>query len=147
MLVSPTGAMLVAYYCVACFNERPFQILVGFFSHVSIIDFTNTGLYFLSISRIDDEGIIWIATFWGGLNRFCRETGQFTRYQHCPDDLHSLSTNLVNSVYFTPLNVLLVGANDGLSRFDSETEQFIRFPEYFKGQPVHKIYESKAKVL
>ena len=162
---------------------------------MSIVGFSTTGLYFWSSSRIAGEGIIWIgtwkggldrfdpkteqfkydihdpnnqaslsyneiqdivenefgntwmATFGGGFNRFNRETGQSTRYQHDPDDLHSLSSNLVNSVYVTPSNVLWVGTNDDLSRFDSETEQFIRFPEFFKGQPVHKIYESKAKGL
>jgi streptogramin lyase len=41
----------------------------------------------------DQEGMIWAASHTGGgLSRFDPTTEQWRRYQHDPDDLHSLSS-------------------------------------------------------
>jgi streptogramin lyase len=40
----------------------------------------------------DQSGELWIGTANGGLSRFDLEAKQITRYQHDPDDVHSLST-------------------------------------------------------
>ncbi len=75
----------------------------------------------------DHEGIIWIGTEGGGLNKLDREKEQFIRYRHNPDDPHTLSHDKVNSVYEDHKGVLWIGTEGGLSRFDREKEQFIRY--------------------
>ena len=41
-------------------------------------------------------GVMWIATQAGGINRFDRRTGRFTRYTHTPGDPNSLLHHQVN---------------------------------------------------
>ena len=43
----------------------------------------------------DDDGYIWIGTGGGGLNKFNRETEEFTHYEHNPQNSKSISSDLV----------------------------------------------------
>ena len=43
----------------------------------------------------DGEGLIWIGTGGGGLNKFNRETEGFTHYRHNPQDPKSISSDFV----------------------------------------------------
>ena len=45
----------------------------------------------------DKEGMLWIGTYNGGLNKYDREKDQFTQYQHNPDHPNSLSDNRITS--------------------------------------------------
>ena len=73
----------------------------------------------------DETGLLWIGTRGGGLNRFDRETGQFTRYQHDPNDPQSLSSDDVQVIYEDRAGTLWIATlGGGLNRFDRETEQF-----------------------
>ena len=48
----------------------------------------------------DREGMIWAASHTGGgLSRFDPTTEQWQRYQHDPDDPHSLSSNSVYAIF------------------------------------------------
>ncbi|MGH7457187.1 MAG: ligand-binding sensor domain-containing protein, partial [bacterium] len=42
----------------------------------------------------DHTGTLWVGTMRGGLNRFERETEQFTRFAHDPKNPYSLSHNV-----------------------------------------------------
>jgi len=46
----------------------------------------------------DQSGVLWIGTWGGGLNQYDREKDAFIRYQHDPDNPHSLSNNIVRTV-------------------------------------------------
>jgi ligand-binding sensor domain-containing protein len=63
----------------------------------------------------------------GGLNKLDRESRQFTRYQHAPDDPNSLGHDLVMSVVEDNTGVFWIGTGGGLDRFDPKTEQFTHF--------------------
>ena len=90
----------------------------------------------------DGEGVLWIGTNGDGLNRLVLSEAegldrasapgagaeQFIHYQNDPDDPHSLSHNIVWSVYQDREGVLWVGTNAGLDRFDPETERFVHYP-------------------
>jgi ligand-binding sensor domain-containing protein len=68
----------------------------------------------LSCNRVqvlyeDHQGTIWVGAaspqrFYdsneqGGLNRFDRKTGKFTRYMHVPNDSHSLINDRVGAIF------------------------------------------------
>ena len=75
----------------------------------------------------DGTGTFWVGTM-GGLDRFNRETGQVTRYQHDTAYPDSLSHNVVYMVYEDQAGELWVGTwGGGLDRFDRETETFIHY--------------------
>jgi signal transduction histidine kinase/ligand-binding sensor domain-containing protein len=73
----------------------------------------------------DEDGILWIGTFGGGLNRLDRRSGRLTVYQHDPADATSLSSNMVGAILEDRAGVLWVGTGNGwLERFDRQTETF-----------------------
>ena len=85
----------------------------------------------------DHAGTFWVGTH-GGLIRFDRETGAFTRYLHDPDDPTSLSNDQVRAMYVDRSGTFWVGTGSatptetpaglgGLNRFDPATGRFIRY--------------------
>lgn len=77
-----------------------------------------------------DQGLLWIGTWGGGLNRFDPVTEQFTRYRHDPDNPGSLRHNTVFSIYEDSRSsgTLWIGTiGGGLNRFDSRTGQFSHY--------------------
>jgi ligand-binding sensor domain-containing protein len=74
------------------------------------------------------DGIIWIGTFGGGLNKFDPKKEQFISYANIPGDESSLSDNRVMSIYEDPKGFLWIGTyGGGLQKFDKRTEKFVRF--------------------
>ncbi|RME77866.1 MAG: histidine kinase [Chloroflexi bacterium] len=74
---------------------------------------------------IDREGILWIGTWGGGLNRLDPATGQFTAYLHDPADPTSLSNDRVQTIFEDRQGNLWVGtAGGGLNKMDRENGTF-----------------------
>src|SRR4030095_10416419 len=99
----------------------------------------------------DHQGVLWVGTGWefdpkikeGGLNRFNRETGTFTRYIHDPDNLHSLISNKVKAIFEDSKHNFWVGTDgDGLHIMNRKTGSFERLtydprhPEKLSRPPV-----------
>jgi hypothetical protein len=67
----------------------------------------------------DSGKFLWIGTYGAGLNKFNRETEQFTRFQHDPRDTTSLSGDEVHCICkISPGYYLLGTTSNGLSLFD-----------------------------
>lgn len=95
----------------------------------------------------DRQGMLWIGTWEGGLNRFDKEKNLFKRYQHNPGDPQSLGNNQVMAIYEDHLGVLWIGTYyGGLNRYNSATETFTRFP-VGKDNQILKIYEDHFEQL
>jgi signal transduction histidine kinase/CheY-like chemotaxis protein len=77
----------------------------------------------------DQAGTLWLGTRDGGLNKFDRNTGQFTRYLHDPGNSHSLSRNTVVAIHEDQHGDLWIGTSDGLNKFDRTAETFLRYTE------------------
>ncbi len=79
----------------------------------------------------DNSGAIWIGTDAGGLNRFDPATESFIHYQHDPDNSNTLSSNRVLAIAAGVSKegdeVLWVGTDAGLNRFDPGTESFVHY--------------------
>ncbi|MDX9872624.1 MAG: two-component regulator propeller domain-containing protein [Clostridia bacterium] len=88
----------------------------------------------LSIYK-DRAGTVWLGTANGGVNRFEREAGRITYYQHDPRDGSSISSNTITSIYEDAQGIFWFGAIDGtLNRFEPVTEAFTH---YDLADPVH----------
>ena len=76
----------------------------------------------------DIEGILWIGTEFGGLNRYDPDTGVFSAFIHDPDDEYSISHNYVREIHPAKDNKLWIGTSGGgLNLFDPETGRFQHF--------------------
>ena len=84
----------------------------------------------------DHSGVLWVGTglYWeskinseGGLNRFDRNTGTFTRYLNDPKNPHSLINNKVRAIFEDSRGTFWVGTSgDGLHTMDRSTGSFER---------------------
>jgi len=83
----------------------------------------------------DRAGTIWVGagSAWtndtppgeGGLNKFDKKTGRFTRYMHNPNDPSSLEDNRVGAIFEDSHGTFWVGtAGDGLHTMDRKTGKF-----------------------
>ena len=108
----------------------------GTFKHYKNIPGDTTSLSYNTIRAIyeDKAGELWIGTGlpWddnneGGLNRFHRNTGTFTRYLNDPKNPNSLINNKVRSIFEDSRGTFWVGtAGDGLHTMDRKTGHFTR---------------------
>jgi len=73
----------------------------------------------------DREGVLWIGTYDGGLNRLDRAAGTLTVYRFDPANRDSLSSDVVEAVYEDSSGDLWVGTERGLDRFDAQTGRFL----------------------
>lgn len=83
----------------------------------------------------DKAGVLWVGTGLafdtktkeGGLNRFNRQTGKFTRYMHDPNNPQSLISNKVRAMFEDSKGNFWVGTDgDGLHIMNRETGTFER---------------------
>jgi ligand-binding sensor domain-containing protein/signal transduction histidine kinase len=98
----------------------------GKFDHYrDAIDSTESSLNDVSSICEDEEGFLWIGTEEGGLARFDPTSETFRRFQHNPDDPHSLSYNRVRSIYRDHLGSLWVGTQNGLNYLSVESVKYL----------------------
>jgi|GEM_PF-383733 len=79
-----------------------------------------------SILRLS-SGELLIGTYGGGLSIY-RENGDgFTNLSYDPNDIYTISNNMVLSIFEDSLGLVWVGTEKGLNRFDPKTLGFERF--------------------
>lgn len=76
------------------------------------------------ISLYDDgKGTLWVGTFGGGLTRLDKQTETFTTYMQ----VDGLANNVVYGILPDASGNLWLSTNNGLSRFNPESEFFVTF--------------------
>jgi ligand-binding sensor domain-containing protein/signal transduction histidine kinase len=103
----------------------------------------------------DKQGTLWVGTGSpypdnggrpedGGLNRFDRKTGTFTRFLYHPNDNKSLISNKVSAIYEDRQGILWIGTgNNGLHKMNREQGTFERLvfdpahPEKLSGPAIN----------
>ncbi len=73
------------------------------------------------------DGMIWIGTNSGGLDRYDSDTGRFAHYRHDSADPESLPDDSIYGVSEGPAGALWVATQRGLGRLDHASGRFERF--------------------
>jgi ligand-binding sensor domain-containing protein/signal transduction histidine kinase len=115
------------------------------FTHLSLAD----GLSQSDVRAIaqDRQGFMWFGTWRGGLNRYDGYT--FKVYKHDAKDERSLGDDGIRKLYVDRDGVLWVGTNEGVDRYDRETDSFIHYDHHADDATrlPHFFYEDKSGVL
>lgn len=84
------------------------------------------GLSNHGVSRIvqDSYGFLWFATQ-GGLNKYDGKT--FTTFRYDPYNENSLPTDMIQTLFLAPDDILWIGTYRGLSRFDIKRKTFSNY--------------------
>jgi len=73
----------------------------------------------------DRQGFIWLGTWLGGLNRYDGYT--FKVYKHDDQDDSSLGCDSIWALYVDRAGNLWVGTNEGIDRYDQDTDSFVHY--------------------
>jgi ligand-binding sensor domain-containing protein len=74
------------------------------------------------------DGIIWVGTLGGGLNKFDTRTEEFIRYKHQRNNPNSLSSDIIFKIYEDSQDRIWISTlGGGLNLFNEENEIFKRF--------------------
>ncbi|MFA3781808.1 two-component regulator propeller domain-containing protein [Melioribacteraceae bacterium 4301-Me] len=76
----------------------------------------------------DKNGIIWVGTLGGGLNKFDSKTRKFKRFRYNPNNPNSISSDIIYKLYRDSKNRIWISTlGGGLNLFNPVTETFVRF--------------------
>lgn len=109
-----------------------------------------------SIWTIYEErnGMLWLGTEGGGLEKFDPKSGKCSHYRSDPEDPYSLSSDDIRVVYKDQAGTLWVGTfGGGLNKFDRQTGQFIRYlpdpsnPHSLSHEEIRTIYEDRSGMI
>ena len=82
-------------------------------------------------SAQDKKGFLWFGTK-DGLDRFDGYT--FKIFRNNPDELNSIGSNFIHTLYIDPSDVMWVGTEKGLYKYNATTESFTWLPTPFQEQ-------------
>ena len=89
----------------------------------------------------DPAGRLWLGTFGGGLECWDPATGARKIYHNDPQDVTTLSSNYLQSLWIDHSGLVWIGTfGGGLNRLDPATESFIHFTEQNSGLPENAVY-------
>lgn len=102
----------------------------------------------------ESNGVLWLATFGGGLNRFDPDAQSFTRFLHDPKDPASLSNNTVRPILISQRDsTIWIGTSGGLEKFETQRQRFIHHqhdetnPGSLSNDDVWSLYEDQSGAL
>jgi signal transduction histidine kinase/ligand-binding sensor domain-containing protein len=93
---------------------------------------TNSNIYIHANSIQDiqiDGDIVWVGGNNTGLDKIDISTNSVKTYQYSLEDENSISSNSIFGIYQQPDGILWITTNEGLNRFDPQTETFTHFTE------------------
>ncbi|HKN19763.1 MAG TPA: two-component regulator propeller domain-containing protein, partial [Terracidiphilus sp.] len=99
----------------------------------------------------DRQGFMWFGTWLGGLNRYDGYT--FKVYKHDDQDEHSLGCDGIQTLYVDRAGVLWVGTNEGVDRYDRDTDSFVHYrhregdPTSLPGYQARTFFEDESGTL
>ncbi|MCP4151607.1 MAG: histidine kinase, partial [bacterium] len=112
-----------------------------------------TNNYVMSICE-EENDILWIGTYGGGVTRFNRENSSFTHFKHNPADPGSISHNFIRSIYRDDSGTIWIGTEGGgLNKFIPGSNRFVNFkheanvPHSLNHNTVIAIHEDSRGIL
>ncbi len=102
---------------------------------------------------VDENGILWIGTDGGGLNKYDSSTETFMAYMHDDADPNSISNDSIWSLFEDSQGTIWAGTRGGLCRFDKNQEVFKCYlpnaddPTSISGDTVYRMFEDHNGIL
>ncbi len=93
----------------------------------------------------DRNGVIWVGSNGGGLNRFDRAANRFSHYRHDSEDPNTLSSDVVHAICQDSEGRLWTGTDNGLNRLDPETGKIVRY-QGVRGDP-HTLSNNQVRAV
>jgi len=84
----------------------------------------------------DSDKNLWIGSYTEGISILDYDTGLLNNFRYDPEDLSSLSNNLIRSIFADSTGRIWIATNEGLNLYHKETDSFIRF--------IHDIQDRKS---
>jgi ligand-binding sensor domain-containing protein len=94
-----------------------------------IYDSTSISSSWIRCIYEDKSKNLWIGTEGGGLNRYDRATGHFTRWSNEPFIPGGLTNNFVRTILEDSYGILWIGTRSGMVQFDWKKNIFIPFAQ------------------
>lgn len=104
----------------------------------------------MSDQLINGESVLWIGTYNGGLNKFTVTERKFDRYNTTtPTARGNLSSDIIRTIYIDKKNIIWLGTDGGLNRFDPKTGEFSVYSEEegLSNNRVYRILEDESGYL
>jgi ligand-binding sensor domain-containing protein/signal transduction histidine kinase len=95
----------------------------------------------------DQEGMLWIRLYMGGLDRYDRKTGRFTHYDlFAPPDPDTASSDFVWTLYIDSGGTVWAGTyRSGLHRYDRKEDRFV--PYRHDPNDVHSLSDDRVYAI
>ncbi|MFH0755939.1 MAG: two-component regulator propeller domain-containing protein [Bacteroidota bacterium] len=128
---------------------RKGELAFDYFPVVNTGDHSGTNDAHIQNIYEDSEGILWLGTLRGGLNRFDPKTGMFSHLVHDPDNPLSISNNAVKCILEPEIfgeEILWIGTNRGMNKFNKRTGEFKAYTmkNGLPSNTIHGILEDKV---
>jgi len=118
------------------------------------LDSSSLGFNRIQCIFADSNGIIWVGTNGGGLDRLDPETGTFTHFRHDPSDTTSISNDLISIILEDHKGLIWVGTElGGLNCLDPKTGNIKRYrhnpndSNSLSHDEVRVLYEDRQRTL
>jgi signal transduction histidine kinase/ligand-binding sensor domain-containing protein len=109
----------------------------------------------LPVTAIDQDlsGMLWFGTDGHGLYALDLTNNHLSKFSFSPDDLRSLSSDTINTLYVSHEGDLWVGTEAGLDRFEQSSGSFIHYSQSSsnlpiqENSPVYSLFEDSEGIL
>ena len=97
----------------------------------------------------DNSGILWVGTFWGGLNKWDKKKNKFKRFSYYHLKSNDKRFNEIFAITEDHDNVIWFGTSDGLYSFNRFSSQFqnYRYTTNDKNNTVTSIYSDNTGTI
>ncbi len=106
---------------------------------ISLESYANSSLIsdaYITAIRADQHHNLWIASF-NGLTRLDIKTNTFDSFEPKPEN--GIAYIRIRSLYIDSEDIIWIGYDNGLQRFDPQKEEFLRLPEPIHNNPLLKL--------
>jgi signal transduction histidine kinase/DNA-binding response OmpR family regulator len=101
----------------------------------------------------DQSGRLWIGTYYGGLNKFEKQSESFTNYKNIPDDPNSIGSNTISWFFLDRSGTFWIGTySGGLFSLEPNEDKFLHYnfsndPKKIFPSNITSLYEDNSKIL